>query len=88
MNKKRGEEKDKVSLAITNPKLLEYLRWLNRNTAVYGNRETEAAWKLLQDQLEYLIESGKIDTLGNHAKQTEESNRFTEPKAGEKTGAS
>ena len=73
------------TLAIKNSVLLAYLRRLIR-TGIYGGRETEAAWKLINDQLDYLIESGKLERLESHAKQTTESDRFVKTETDEETG--
>lgn len=77
--------KKQKTLTIKNPVLLSYLRRLNR-TGIYGGRETEAAWKLINDQLAHLIDSGELEKLESHAKQTIEMDRFVTKDTDNKTG--
>jgi len=76
--------KDEVSLRINNPMLISYIRRVQR-TGIYGARETETVVKLVEQQIEHLLLSGKLLGLEQHGKETKEIERFAETDSNKKT---
>lgn len=67
-----GTNDDKpITVRIINPTTKAYIRRLI-TTGIYGNHGTEVALKLIHDQLDALLDSGKLiqrETEGKHARE-------------------
>ncbi len=67
-----------LTIRVINPTTRAYLRRLI-TTGIYGNHETEVALKLIHDQLDALLETGKLIQRESDGKQTREIDRFLPP---------
>lgn len=80
-------KKNKALSISANHLAWAHLRRLVR-TGVYGNSEPSVAYKLIQDGLARLINSGELEKLEAYAKTTIETDRpLQEEGGGEETGS-
>lgn len=74
---------DRKTVTLKNPTLIAHLSRLV-NTGLYGNKETDAAEKLIAERIEYLLESGRLESIEKHGTESREIAKFVEQ--GRKTG--